>query len=124
MPMNRRTFALTQLLVLGSTAVPRAWAADASADLERRFTQTVRPFLASYCVGCHSGASPAGQFDLRASSSVAAVVRDFSHWNLMIDKLSAGQMPPKVAPQPPAQAKQAVIEWVQAVRANEARRNA
>ena len=47
-------------------------AADvANAELERRFTQTVRPFLTRYCIGCHGGETPAAQFDLRPYSTMA-----------------------------------------------------
>ncbi len=98
--------------------------ADNNSDLEHRFAQTVRPFLATYCVGCHGGASPAAQLDLKSYSSVNLVLRDFGRWNLVLDKLSAGQMPPKPVPPPPVEARQAVIDWVRALRANEARKNA
>ena len=42
----------------------------------------------------------------------------------MLEKLTAKEMPPKAMPQPPAEARQQVIDWIQAVRANEARKNA
>src|SRR5437763_1805712 len=38
----------------------------ASPALDRQFEQTVRPFVAKYCLGCHSGQSAAAQFDLKA----------------------------------------------------------
>jgi len=53
-----------------------------------------------------------------------AVIRDYPRWSLVLEKLSAKEMPPKVAPQPPADARQEVIDWVLAVRMNEARKNA
>ena len=93
-------------------------------DLDRTLAKTVRPFLASYCVGCHGGAAPAAQFDLGSYSTMAAVTRDYPRWNLVLEKLTAREMPPKPAPQPPDAARQQVIDWVQAVRMNEARKNA
>jgi hypothetical protein len=99
-------------------------AQDPHADLDRKFTQTVRPFVNTYCVTCHSGATPAAGFDLRQYASVATVVHDYPRWSLVIDKLTAKAMPPKPMKQPPDEARQAVIDWVQAVRANEARKNA
>jgi hypothetical protein len=33
-------------------------------DLEARFQDTVRPFLATYCFSCHSGEKAMAQFDL------------------------------------------------------------
>jgi hypothetical protein len=93
-------------------------------DLERRFAQSVRPFLARYCMGCHGSDTPAAQFDLRPYSSMAAVVRDYRHWTLVLERLTAREMPPKQAQQPPAEVRQEVIDWVQAVRMHEARKNA
>ena len=123
--MRRSALAITRLLVIGSIALPWAGAADvASSDLEHKFAQTVRPFLASYCVGCHGGATPAAQFDLQPYTTVAAVVRDYPRWNLVLEKLTAKEMPPKQAPQPPADVRQEVIDWVRAERMNEARKNA
>ncbi len=113
---------LARLCVFGCFAI--CWMGGADKDLDRTFTQTVRPFLNSYCVGCHSGASAAAQFDLRQYSTLAAVVGDYPRWNLVLQKLTASEMPPKVARQPPADARQAVIDWVQGVRSSEAHKNA
>jgi hypothetical protein len=117
--------AITRLLLVGIIAIPwmrAAYAADSG--LERGFALTVRPFLTSYCAGCHGGATPAAQFDLRSYSTSAAVIRDIAHWNLVLEKLTAQEMPPKQAKQPPAGARQEVILWIQAMRAGEARKNA
>jgi mono/diheme cytochrome c family protein len=123
--MRGKVLAITQLLLVGSFLLPRGGAADAAnSDLDRTLAQTVRPFLASYCVGCHGGAAPAAQFDLGSYSTMAAVIRDYPRWNLVLEKLTAREMPPKVAPQPPDAARQEVIDWVQAVRMSEARKNA
>jgi hypothetical protein len=97
---------------------------SADAGLERRFTQTVRPFLIRYCIGCHSGNTPAAQFDLRQYTSVAVVVRDYAHWDLLLQKLASMDMPPKEVRQPPQEARRAVVDWIQTMRATEARRNA
>ncbi len=120
--MLRSGLAVTLLCVLGTPSMHAAEAANS--DLEHRFARSVKPFLARYCIGCHGGDTPAAQFDLRAYSSLDTVVRDYPHWALLLDRLNAGEMPPKQAPQPPADARQEVISWVQAVRMNEARKNA
>jgi hypothetical protein len=54
---------------------------------------------------------------------MAAVVRDYPRWAQVLERLTAKEMPPKPVPQPPADARQEVIDWVQAVRMNEARKN-
>src|SRR5215831_9367679 len=124
--MRRRALVrLSQFFVAGSTLLPWMSAADATdLALDRTFTQTVRPFLASYCAGCHGTAAPAAQFDIRPYTNIAAVVSDLGHWNLVLDKLTSGQMPPKQLKQPPDATRRAVIDWIQSVRSHEAKKNA
>jgi hypothetical protein len=113
------------LSILAYIAVPATHSATPpDAGLERQFAQTVRPFLTTYCTDCHSGATPAAGFDLQQFSTVASVVRDNPHWALVLQKLSARQMPPKEAEQPPEDARQRVIAWIGAMRKNEALKNA
>src|SRR3954466_13804131 len=108
-----------RLLTLCSVALSAIYAAEPSnAELERQFTQTVKPFLTSYCTGCHSGSTPAAQFDLAPYSNMAAVVRDYPHWNTVLEKLAANQMPPKGVKQPTAEVRKSVIDWVEAMRTN------
>jgi hypothetical protein len=110
-----------RLFALGSAAIA-IQAADTG--LDRQFAETVRPFVAKYCVGCHSGSNPAGQLDLRAYSSYADVVRDYQRWDAVRQRLAAGTMPPKPVPPPPDAARQAVAGWIAAMRAAETHRNA
>jgi hypothetical protein len=112
-------FALTGVAL----CTPLNAADTGNSELERSFTQSVRPFVTTYCIACHGGATPAAQFDLSTFSTVAAVVKEYPHWNTVMEKLSAGEMPPKGMKQPPAEARKAVIEWIQAMRASEARKH-
>ena len=45
-------------------------AAAGASDLDQQFTQTVRPFVTQYCIACHSGKSPAAQFDLKSYTTL------------------------------------------------------
>ncbi len=98
--------------------------AAAQTDLARRFTTTVRPFVDAYCISCHSGEKPMAQFDLRKYPDLAAVVADYPHWALVLEKLTSKQMPPSPMKQPAAAERQQVIDWITAVRRQEALRNA
>ena len=112
-------------LMLGLSAIAPVRPADPdNPAIQRQFAQTIRPFLSRYCMGCHGTNTPAAQFDMRPYSSVDAVVKDFGHWRLMGDRLTAGQMPPAGIPQPPAELRKQVLDWIQAVSANEARKHA
>ena len=110
------------LFVFAALTVPGAYAANPA--LEQQFAQTVRPFVLQYCVTCHSGDSPAAEFDLESYSTLASVVRDNSRWALAAGRLAAKEMPPPSMPQPPAALRQQVIDWIKAMRAEEARKNA
>ncbi len=109
-------------VVLALAAMPAARAANTS--LDRQFEQTVRPFVAKYCTGCHSGPTPAAQFDLKAYTTLETVTRDYPRWALVLQRLTAREMPPKPVPAPPEDARRKVVEWIQAVRAEEIRKNA
>jgi hypothetical protein len=92
-------------------------------ELTRQFNQTIRPFLAAYCVGCHSGAAPAASFDLLGYASIESVVADFGHWTLIAGKLSAREMPPQAAKQPPEELRRQFLAWIAAVQKHEARKH-
>jgi hypothetical protein len=107
-------------VVLTMAAIP----GGAAPALDRQFQQTVRPFVAKYCIQCHSGQTPAAQLDLKAYTTIETVTRDYPRWALVLEKLTAKEMPPKPVPPPPEEARQQVIDWIQAVRTEELRKNA
>src|SRR3954467_8213771 len=88
-------------LVMAATAVLGVWAQqDARAGLEGQFTRTVRPFLETYCIGCHGQQQPAAQMDLSGFTTMAALMHDGRRWTRMQERLEADEMPPKGARQP------------------------
>ncbi len=116
---------LLPCVALGVVAVCPALAAEApNPVLERQFKETVSPFVAKYCVVCHGGEKPASQFNIEVYSTFQTVVEDHPHWALVLGRLKAGDMPPQPMPQPPPEARRQIIDWIEAVRADEARRNA
>lgn len=106
--------------LLASTAI--LLSAAVTPDLDHDFQQFVRPFIAKYCAGCHSGQSAAAQFDLNAYTALALVTRDYPRWALVGQRLIAREMPPKPVPPPPANETQRVIAWIHAVRAEQIRK--
>ncbi|MCX6592908.1 MAG: DUF1592 domain-containing protein [Acidobacteria bacterium] len=110
-----RILALTMLMTLRMVAaVPAA----------QQFASTVQPFLQKHCLGCHSGKTPAAQFDLSAYKTVASVTQEFPRWALIMERLRAKDMPPKPLPAPPAADADRVIHWIEQVRAAEIKRSA
>ena len=81
-------------------------------DLQKQFHDTVQPFAAKYCAGCHSGATPAAQFDIKSYDSLAKVKAEFPRWALVSERLHAKDMPPKPMKAPP----QDELDKIEAVR--------
>jgi hypothetical protein len=98
--------------------------AGAGPDLEKGFTDTVRPFVDSYCLQCHAGEKPKGELDLRGYQDLQAVTADAHRWATVLERLDAGEMPPKKAKQPPAELRRKVVAWIQSMRREESRKNA
>ncbi len=93
--------------------------------LDKRFSSTIKPFLQTYCISCHGKDKPQAQLDLTSYSNTASVAKDYSHWSLVLEKLTAKQMPPPAVPnQPSAKLRQDVLRWIQDMRRYESERNA
>src|SRR5215510_9219339 len=107
----------TPLALLASSVIYSAPASNPK--LDRAFDETVRPYIAKYCAGCHGGNSAAAQFDLKSYTTMDLVTRDYPRWALVMERLTAKEIPPKPVPPPPAEATQKVIDWIHAVRAEE-----
>lgn len=108
------------LVVLSSSVCPAK-----TNDLHHKFRETVAPFIESYCIDCHSGEKPKAKFDLSPYDSTESVIEDFGHWELVLDMLAEGEMPPEdEEKQPTAEARAEIVEWIRAIRTREAERNA
>ncbi len=114
----RNAILAAPLLALGLSA-----AEPSSAQLEKAFNTTVKPFITTYCVGCHSGNTPAASFDIKAYTSTAAVAKDFAHLSRISARVGAKEMPPKPVPPPADDKRQQFVDWVNAFRRAEARKN-
>ena len=69
--------------------------------LEHRFRDTVRPFLETYCLGCHGKEKPKGDLDLSAYTTADAVANDLAQWEVVLEQLKSGTMPPAKAKRHP-----------------------
>ena len=99
--------------------------ASREAELERRFTGKVQPFVQEYCIKCHDHEKPKGDFDISPYQTMSAVARDHQHWQMVLERLESAEMPPKKAEKhPTAEARKEIIAWIQDLRRHEARKNA
>lgn len=100
-------------------------AAENGAELETQFRADVAPFLKTNCLDCHGSEDPAAKLDLSGYTSSEKVAKDHQTWAIVLDRLRAGEMPPKHAePQPTRQQRDSIIKWINSARDFEAARNA
>ena len=81
----RYTFPFCILVVLTSLA-PGGAERD---ELHREFDVTIKPFVSTYCLGCHEGEKSKAKFDLSPYQSLESVASGFGHWELVLERLHA-----------------------------------
>src|SRR5258706_7583588 len=112
-------FACALLFTLTALGVPAS-----SRQRTDAFETSIKPFLQTYCYGCHGGTRPAAGFDLTSYATQDSVVSDQRRWNLVLARLEAGEMPPSQSRQQPTSAqRRAVVDWIETVSAEDARRH-
>ncbi|MFN0018067.1 MAG: DUF1592 domain-containing protein [Pirellulaceae bacterium] len=111
------------LLLMAPLAPLRA---EPSAEqLGRHFADDVEPFLKTYCTSCHGKEKQEAKLDLSGYSSLAAVVKNQPIWEEILLRLKGKEMPPQDAPRIPKEDElKEVIQWIEVMRHEEARRNA
>ncbi len=100
---------LTLLGVASVVASPPSIEQMADAKL---FDNQFRPLLVRHCVACHGPDKPKGKFRLDNLTTDFADAATRAHWTAVIERLEAGEMPPKGKPRPPAQDVQALTGWL------------
>src|SRR5262249_43224473 len=65
-------------------------------------------FLRENCQACHSGPNASGKLDLTTAFRPEDA-SNFNRWVRVIDRVSAGEMPPKAAPQPTPAARKSFL---------------
>ena len=94
-------------------------------ELSREFEKTIVPFVSTYCLACHGGEKPKAKFDLSLYRSLDAVASDFGHWDIVMERLHANEMPPEEADKhPDKNLRKHVTSWIERLRRYEADRTA
>lgn len=78
--------------------------ASVSADDDSLLPIELRGFLSSYCLGCHGSVDPEAQLDLSGFDRAASISSEHQHWQLIMQRLEAGEMPPAGSDISPASA--------------------
>ena len=105
--------ALMTLLICGFVSLPAVNGADDRDELRRDFQIVVSPFVRTYCIGCHGKEKPKAKFNLTPYVSMESVAGDLGHWEIMLKRLRAGEMPPEKARKfPDDKLRRRIIDWI------------
>ena len=96
-------------LALGLLFAGLSWSAQPDTE---GFQNSVRPFFAKSCYGCHGNAVQSGGLNLQSFTSAESVAKDRDEWEKIVEKLRTGQMPPPPVPPPPAADVKLVVGWI------------
>lgn len=77
------------------------------------FNGTVRPFLVKTCYTCHDAKLSSGGLNLESFSPPESVAKNREKWELVLNKLKSGEMPPKGLPRPAEAELKRVEGWLQ-----------
>jgi mono/diheme cytochrome c family protein len=68
----------------------------------RTLDDTIRPFLAQHCFNCHNSRLNTGGLNLEAFATKESLTltQDRERWELLLQKLQSGEMPPEGLPRP------------------------
>ena len=104
-----RSVPIGTLVLLLTLATAGAGAAEPGG-----FAREVGPFLAQHCERCHGEAKQKGDLRLDTLGRDFAEPRTAGRWAEVMDRINAGEMPPKKEPRPEAGEVARVSEWIAA----------
>jgi uncharacterized membrane protein len=76
------------------------------------YVQTVQPILENYCYRCHGEEEQKGDIRQDILDPDLKGGPDVETWSMVLDMLSAHEMPPENKPQPSDLERQAVVQWL------------
>jgi hypothetical protein len=109
---------LAACVVLVGSSTTRIAVGQAQAQAQassEEFQKTVAPVLSKSCFGCHSDRVRMGNLSLQAYPDGATALAHPEVWQKVLNKLVAGEMPPRNATPLPAAELAAVIAWIKTV---------
>jgi len=83
------------------------------AQTQPGFEKSVLPFLTDNCYACHNAKRKSGELNLELFKTSASMTQERETWEMVLQKLQTGEMPPKGAPRPEAAELKAVTGWIE-----------
>lgn len=77
------------------------------------FQSTVLPFFKANCIRCHGPEKIKGEITLHTLDGELSTGNDVERWELILEMLESGEMPPEDEPQPSAVEREAIVTWIE-----------
>ena len=112
--MNRKVFAgLAVCAVVGSGLATRTIVGQAPPQATAdEYQQHVLPVLSKSCMSCHNDSQKAGTLSLEAFRDPSAALAQQAIWPKVLDRLTAGTMPPANAAPISSADRDAIAGWI------------
>jgi hypothetical protein len=78
------------------------------------FQSHVAPFFKSNCIRCHGPKKSKGKITLHTLDGDLSAGHELERWELILEMLKSGEMPPEDEEQPGEADRQAVVQWIDA----------
>ena len=102
------TASLSAVLIVEVVCAAVAPAQDSSA-----FESTIAPFFKAHCIKCHGPEENKGEIALHLLGDLSNGQK-VEQWELILERLESGEMPPEDEPQPNEAERKAVTRWIDA----------
>ena len=100
------------LTLLGLVSVAEPHPDTGQAADAKQFEDQIRPLLVRHCVDCHRGDKPKGNLGLDNLTMDFADAATRKRWSAVVERLRAGEMPPKERPRPTEKEIHALTDWL------------
>src|SRR5262245_45268343 len=109
--MSRLVLVALAALILPSSVLAQA---KPGKDDPKAFEDQVRPFLVKHCLACHGMEKPKGDLRLDRLGVDFGDAASRKTWQRALERVRAGEMPPKGKPRPSEKEVAALADWVHA----------
>jgi hypothetical protein len=99
---------LPVLLLVASSAAGR----DEPSPDAKAYDAQIKPFITRYCLDCHSGEKPKGDFSLDKLAPNFTDDASRKRWQGVMSRVKSGEMPPKPKTRPTDKEVKAVVEFI------------
>lgn len=109
---SKRSWAVP--LAMSAAAASLVWSQSVSGqDQSAAFDANVQPFLETYCYQCHNAQLTTAGLDLTTYRHVSSVSESAHLWDMILEKISSGKMPPGGLPEAGKQQAEAATKWIE-----------